>query len=197
MKKPSLEKEERLSFNKIEILIMVVLVALIIVSLTLVVSITTRNKRVSNFKTDAEYIGFCHYRRFFDIPDGEKLDKNVIYANSLQVKCSNSTYFLLTHDPKVPEKFTEFLQKYIRTRTNAILEYSLMCKFLDLNFFYSAIIFNMIIPFPNYQDRSYGFILERMSAYALFKMQALDKNLDIKQGKYLNLDNAPTWTFSS
>ena len=56
MKKPSLEKEERLSFNKIEILIMVVLVALIIVSLTLVVSITTRNKRVSNFKTDAEYI---------------------------------------------------------------------------------------------------------------------------------------------
>ena len=46
MKKPSLEKEERLSFNKIEILIMVVLVALIIVSLTLVVSITT----------DADYI---------------------------------------------------------------------------------------------------------------------------------------------
>ena len=56
MKKPSLEKEERLSFNKIEILIMVVLVALIIVSLTLVVSITTRNKNVSNFKTDADYI---------------------------------------------------------------------------------------------------------------------------------------------
>lgn len=56
MKKPSLEKEERLSFNKIEILIMIVLVALIIVSLTLVVSITTRNKRVSNFKVDSEYI---------------------------------------------------------------------------------------------------------------------------------------------
>lgn len=56
MKKPKLEKEERLSFNKIEILIMVVLVALIIVSLTLVVSITTRNRNVSNFKTDADYV---------------------------------------------------------------------------------------------------------------------------------------------
>ena len=56
MKKPKLNKEEKLSFNKIEILIMVVLVALIIVSLTLVVTITTRNRNVSNFKTDSEYI---------------------------------------------------------------------------------------------------------------------------------------------
>lgn len=56
MKKPKLDKEEKLTFNKIEILIMVVLVALILVSLTLVVSITTRNRNVSNFKSDTEYL---------------------------------------------------------------------------------------------------------------------------------------------
>ncbi len=56
MKKPKLNKEEKLSFNKIEVLIMIVLVALIIVSLTLVVTITTRNRNVSNFRNDSEYI---------------------------------------------------------------------------------------------------------------------------------------------
>ncbi len=56
MKKPKIEKEEKLSFNKIEILIMVVLVALIIVSATLVATLTTRNRNVANFKEDTEYI---------------------------------------------------------------------------------------------------------------------------------------------
>ncbi len=56
MKKPKFDKEEKLSFNKIEILIMVVLVALIIVSATLVATITTRNRNVANFKEDTEYI---------------------------------------------------------------------------------------------------------------------------------------------
>ena len=56
MKKPKFDKEEKLTFNKIEILIMVVLVAFIIVSATLVVTITTRNKNVSNIKSDTDYI---------------------------------------------------------------------------------------------------------------------------------------------
>ena len=56
MKKPKLDKEEKLSFNKIEILIMVVLVALIVVTAALVVSLTTRNRNVTNFKTDTDYI---------------------------------------------------------------------------------------------------------------------------------------------
>jgi len=56
MKKPKFDKEEKLSFNKIEILIMVVLVALIIVSATLVATVTTRNRNIANFKEDTEYI---------------------------------------------------------------------------------------------------------------------------------------------
>ena len=56
MKKPKLEKDEKLSFNKIEILIIVVLVAFIVVSGITVVSVSTRNRRVANFKEDADYI---------------------------------------------------------------------------------------------------------------------------------------------
>ncbi len=56
MKKPNLTAEEKLEFSKIEILIMVVLVALVIIAGTTVVSITTRNRKVSNFKEDANYI---------------------------------------------------------------------------------------------------------------------------------------------
>lgn len=163
---------------------------------------------------DDEYIGFCHYRRLFDVPDGEKLEKNVIFVNKYAQKVSNASSFILMHDPKVLEKLSEFIHKYSRSRENPMAEYSIFANFLDLNIFYSAnmfimyrdkfkeymkimsdiynIVFNMIIPIQGYSDRSYGYILERMSSYVIMKMQVFDKELKIKQGKYLNLDNAPT-----
>ena len=48
--------KEKLSFSHIEILIIIVLLALIIVSGLTVFSITTKNKKVDNFRSDAEVI---------------------------------------------------------------------------------------------------------------------------------------------
>ncbi len=55
-KEKKTNKEEKLTFSTIEILLMVVMVSLVIVSAITVVSITTRKQNVSNLKKDAEAI---------------------------------------------------------------------------------------------------------------------------------------------
>lgn len=50
------KEKEKLTFSKIEILFMVVMVALVIISGITVFSLTTRNKNISNFKEDTEFI---------------------------------------------------------------------------------------------------------------------------------------------
>jgi hypothetical protein len=49
------------------------------------------------------------------------------------------------------------------------------------------IIFNMITPFPNVNDRSYGFILERLNSFVIYKLISDNKNIKFKQGKYVKL----------
>lgn len=56
MKNTKFAKEDKLEFSKIELLIIIVMVALIIIAGTTVVTVTTRNRKVSNFKEDAEYL---------------------------------------------------------------------------------------------------------------------------------------------
>ena len=50
------KQKEKLTFSKIEILFMIVMVALVIISGITVFSLTTRNKNISNFKEDTEQI---------------------------------------------------------------------------------------------------------------------------------------------
>lgn len=48
--------KEKLTFSKIEILFIIVLIALVIVAGITVFSITTQNKNISNFKKDSSYL---------------------------------------------------------------------------------------------------------------------------------------------
>lgn len=50
------KQKEKLTFSKIEILFMVVMVALVIIAGITVFSLTTRNKNINNFKEDTEFI---------------------------------------------------------------------------------------------------------------------------------------------
>ena len=83
MKKPNIDKEEKLSFNKIEILIMVVLVLLVAISATLVVTITTRNRNVSNFKTDSEYILSAAKNAYNSFEITEKTSSTVVGSDGV------------------------------------------------------------------------------------------------------------------
>lgn len=163
-------------------------------------------------KVNDEYIGFCHYRRLFDIPDNESIDKNTIYVNNMQCGISNALYFLINHDPNTVRIFSEFCQKYIRSNSSQIINEFI--TFLNSNNLYSGnmfimhrdqfkeymklinpiynILFSMIYPFPNVSDRSYGFILERLTSFIIFKMSLNNKNLKIKQGKYVKLGDLIT-----
>lgn len=154
-----------------------------------------------------EWFGFCHYRRLFDVPDGEELDKDTIYANITELPLSNMTYFMLNHSPETTLLFSQFVNNFVKYNLPLVMPFS---KFLDSKTFYSANLFIMhknnfkkycgimlpllnilktlIFPRPNTADRSASFILERLTTFALMFMAQVDKNLKIKQGKYLKLD---------
>jgi hypothetical protein len=163
-------------------------------------------------KIYTDYIGFCHYRRLFDIPDNEQPDENTIYVNEMQFGISNALYFLINHDPNTVRNFSEFIQKFIRTNDKHVVNQ--FVNFLNSNLLFSAnmfimhknlfkeymkiinpiynIIFNMITPFPNVNDRSYGFILERLNSFVIYKLIADNKNIKFKQGKYVKLGDILT-----
>lgn len=165
---------------------------------------------LQNIKGD--YIGFCHYRRLFDIPDNETIDQDTIYINKMEFTVSNSVYFLLNHDPNTVRTFSEFIQKYIRT--NKIDNVNGFIEFLNSNIFFSGnmfimhktqfaeymnlmapiynILYNMIFPFPNTADRAVSFILERMTTFVILQMQKNNPNIKIKQGKYVKLGDLAT-----
>lgn len=169
-----------------------------------------------------DYIGFCHYRRLFDVPDqnqvipstnNNNLDKNTIYVNKMSFSVSNGVYFLINHDPTVVRALSEFFQKIFRSNNNFFT--NSFISFLNSNILYSAnmfimhrdrfkeyiklitpiynIIFSMIYPYPNVQDRSCSFILERVTSCIISMMQLQDDNIKIEQGKYVKLgDNIVT-----
>jgi len=130
----------------------------------------------------------------------------------MQFSIANSVYFLLNHDPNTNRTFSEFVQRYIRISDNKSVNEFIY--FLNSNILYSGnmfimhknqfkeymklmtpiynILFNMICPFPNTTDRAFGFILERMTSFVILKMQNNNKNLKIKQGKYIKLGDLET-----
>lgn len=168
-----------------------------------------------------EYIGFCHYRRLFNIPEEQneiipstnisQLDENTIYINKMTFGISNALYFLLNHDPNTVRTFSEFIQKFIRTFPNNVNDF---VSFLNSNTLFSGnmfimhknqfkkyieiiipiynILFSMIYQFPNVNDRSFGFILERMTTYVILQMMQENKNIQIKQGNYKKLGDIIT-----
>lgn len=163
-------------------------------------------------KIDADYIGFCHYRRLFDIPKNEKIDENTIYVNKMHFGIGNALYFLINHDPNTVRVFSEFIQKFLRVYDEKIV--NLFITFLNSNLLYSGnmfimhknkfkeymqiidpiynILFNSIYPFPNTSDRSVGFILERLTTFVIMLMEQKNPALKIKQGNYVKLDDIVT-----
>ena len=158
-----------------------------------------------------DYIGFCHYRRLFDIPNNEQAAENKIFVNQMKFSISNGLYFLINHDPNTVRTFSEFIQKFMRTSNQNMTN---ILSFLNSNVLFSGnmfimhknqfkkyieimtpiynIIFNMIYPFPNVNDRSFGFILERMTTFVILQMLQKDRNIQIKQGNYEKLGDLIT-----
>ena len=175
-------------------------------------------KHLDKIKDD--YIGFCHYRRLFNIPEeneiipstgNSQLNENTIYINKMTFGISNGLYFLLNHDPNTVRTFSEFIQKFIRTFPNNVNDF---VSFLNSNILFSGnmfimhknlfkkymeiilpiynILFNMIYQFPNVSDRSFGFILERMTTYVILQIANLNSNVKIEQGNYIKLGDTIT-----
>lgn len=158
---------------------------------------------------DSEYIGFCHYRRLFDIPDQQQIDENTIYVNELRIGMPNITQFIINHDPHTTSCFSQCIHKYIKTNDQMtgcqfiqflnsdvllsanmfIMHKSLFKQYMTLMTPIYNIIFNMIIPTHNVSDRSYGFILQRMNSFVILKMCMDNSNIKIKQGKYIKLQD--------
>ena len=159
-----------------------------------------------------DYIGFCHYRRYFDVPENEQITPNTIYVNQMKFGISNALYFLLNHDPDVSRAFAEFIQKYMRIMDKQSVNY--LISFLNSDILYSGnmfimhrdqfkqyiklitpiynIIFNMIYPFPNVANRAASFILERVTSFIIIYMINTNKNLELKQGNYIKLGDIVT-----
>ena len=159
-----------------------------------------------------DYIGFCHYRRYFDIPENEKIHENTIYINQMNFSISNTLYYLINHDPNVCRTLSEFIQKFMRSTDQKTLNQ--FFSFLDSKILFSGnmfimhrnkfkeymkiiipiyqIIFNMIYPFPNVADRSTSFLLGRITSFIILKMAQDDSNIKIKQGNYIKLGDIAT-----
>lgn len=85
-----------------------------------------------------DYIGFCHYRRLFDVPENETLNKNTIFINPLGLSTSMSTQFLMNHDPHVIRTFGEFIRKFMNNDNIQFL-----ARFLESKILFSANMFIM------------------------------------------------------
>ena len=107
MKKPKMETEDKLSFNKIEILIIIVLVAFIVISGVTVVSVSTRNRRVATFKEDADYILSAAKNAYntFKITDKTA---NIATGSDGTTKGMCITVKGLQENEFLPDKFKEF-----------------------------------------------------------------------------------------
>ena len=156
-------------------------------------------------KIEADYIGFCHYRRLIDLPEDIAPDSNTIYAIKMKIDQPMGIQFMLSHMPNTVREFTDFIQQYIFSMDREtveslkrflvsdeiffgdlfIMHRDLFKKYFEMISTVYNIIFRMLRVFFNYSDRSYGFILERMNSFIIQRMLETDSSLKIDGLKYM------------
>ena len=136
-----------------------------------------------------------------------KLNENTLFVNSISTSIPISTYALINHAPDMMRAFTEYVYKFIRQQkedANLFIKWLSSSSFFGQNMFVMhkskfiefeneimkslTILYPMIFPFPNVQDRNAGFILERAAGFVLQKM-ALKYNMNVINGHYKTFDN--------
>jgi hypothetical protein len=134
--------------------------------------------------TDDEYVGLCHYRRFFDITESEMLailsDNQVILPRAQLLRWPVDEQFIRVHSEKIwnpaldilYKKYPEYISKGKKIFSdNRLYRYNMFIAKREFVEKYCSFVFDVLIeleqvvgalPMDAYQRRYAGFVSERL-----------------------------------